>query len=391
MARLWSCGFELNSTTAGVEFDSASGSIVTNIARSGTYAGKTTSFGQTFRSQYRASSTQESVFYRFYLYIESYPVGLQWIMVFYSDADAGKVSIRCNSDGTLELWNHEDSSQIGSDSVALSTGQWYRIEVNIDTTTLASTAVEAKLDGTTFASGTANLSAAIARMTITNNNVTTEGVYYYDDLAINDSSGSIQNSWPGEGEIIHLRPNAGGDNTDWSEGTDTSFAEVDEVTPDDATTHIGSHDLDNISDFNIDATPAALAADDTINCVQVGVRAGAENASQTTAFVLRIKSAAAGTVEESSNINITTTAYATNANTAPRNYALTLYDLPGASTTAWTKATLDTTQIGVRLTAEDGLDDARVSTLWLLVDHKPAEVVAGVSTPGYRSLLGVGI
>jgi hypothetical protein len=58
----------------------------------------------------------------------------------------------------------------------------------------------------------------------------------------------------------------------------------------------------------------------------------------------------------------------TNANANPRNYALTLYDLPGASTDSWTKATLDTAQIGVRHTVDNGTNAVNVSTLWLLVD-----------------------
>ena len=96
--------------------------------------------------------------------------------------------------------------------------------------------------------------------------------------------------------------------------------------------------------------------------------------SGTQNFVLRIKASSGGTVEESGNILATTT-WQTNTAAAPRNYSLTLYDLPGASTTAWTKADLDTAQIGVKKI--DGLAVLnRISTLWLLVEHTPAVSVA---------------
>lgn len=53
-----------------------------------------------------------------------------------------------------------------------------------------------------------------------------------DDFIFNDTTGTVNNSWPGGGRIIHLRPNADTSTEEWSlsSGSD-SYALVDEETP----------------------------------------------------------------------------------------------------------------------------------------------------------------
>jgi hypothetical protein len=168
------------------------------------------------------------------------------------------------------------------------------------------------------------------------------------------------------------------------------YTMIDEVTPDDGTTMIGESATDTF-DVNLSATPAALASDDTINCVQVGVRFSVSSAAGTQpTVVLRIKASASGTTEESSAITFSSTSWFTNAIAAPRNYQLTLYDLPGASTTVWTKTDLDAAQIGAR-TTNDPTGTAQISTMWLLVDHKPAAAGAPTGNRGARMLMGIGL
>ena len=281
-------------------------------------------------------------------------------------------NLKLNTDGTIGLFN--GATQVGSYSSALNTSTWYCLELRTKRISNGNDIVEGRIDTVSFASSS---SLTLGVTTIDKVIIGDSGTNFstdirIDDWAINDSSGSFQNSWPGDGEIIHLRPNADGDTTTWF-GAD--FTDVDEVTPDDATTSIADNDAEDTYEANLDATPVALASDDTINVVQVGVRFREASAVAVDPIVvLRIKASSGGTVEESSNITLDSATWSTNAMAAPRNYALTLYDLPGASTTAWTKADLDTAQIGVRLT-NNADADAEVSTLWLLVDHTPA--VAG--------------
>lgn len=391
MARLYSIGYEHNSnTTEGQDFQNAS-TTTTSPIRSGTYSFQSNAAQEECRLNFNGGSdASTNHFFRIYVRFTTLAAGLYtFFQVIGGGAALTKVSLRINGVArTLELWNDEDTVQVGSDSSALTLDTWYRIELNVDSTTIASTALDARIDGVSFASGTVNLDTGMRAFTFGDpaNNVAHN--YQFDDVAVNNSSGSFQNSYPGEGEIIHLRPNAVGDTDAWD--ALTTFEDIDEVTPDDATTLISSLTAEDTHEVNIDATPAALASDDTVNVVQVGVRFNESvGTDPDPIFVLRIKASAGGTTEESASITANATVWNTNATANPRNYQLTLYDLPGASTTPWTKTDLDATQIGVRLTNSPvGL--AQVSTMWLLVDHKPA-AAATAAAVGYRNLLGVGI
>lgn len=389
--RLWSSGFELNSTTAGVEWTTASGtlSIQTTVVRSGTYAAEINVSNEVSGYVYQFSSANSNgpYFFRFYLRVATAPSANATIMDGVTTGSATRVRIRLNTDRTLQL--SDEDGDIGSASDALSLDTWYRIEVEFDVSGAAgSHVVRAKLDGTEFAGSSTRSSSGIASLRVGAIGLTT-GHWYLDDIAINDSTGSFQNSYPGEGSIIHLRPNAAGDNAGWVDGTGSTFAEVDEVTPDDITTFI-STDADNttISDFNIDATPAAIESDATINLVHVGARFNMDSADAAARFVLGVKATSGGTVEESAGIAPTGTTWVTNAPAAPRNYPLTLYDLPGASTTPWTKADLDTAQIRVRISVDPGVEDTQISTMWLLVDYTPAEAPPSTVV---QDVIGLGI
>src|SRR3990167_6828631 len=370
MSRIWSSGFELNSTSNGVEVTTQGNgsSIDSTVFRSGAYSWKVTLSVATSLSsyQYKASDTQGDFYYRTYLYITTLPGStVQIFTTFSSAASARKVAIRLTSTGTLQLYNQEDATQIGSDSSALNTGQWYRIELRVDTTTLATTAVDARLDGSSFASGTINLANAIRTLQwgAFDTNVTT--TLNFDDIAINDSSGSFQNSWPGAGEIKHLKPNAVGDNSQWTPTSGDNYTNVDEVTPDDATTLVNNISVVNtLDDYNLEAS--GLTADDSITLVQVGARLRQNDVACTDK--LRIKASSGGTVESSAGINQADTSWHTNAAALPFNYSLTLYDLPGASTTPWAASNLDTAQIGVEHTGGTTLG-TDVSTEWLLVEY----------------------
>lgn len=402
MARLWSCGFELNSLTNNVEVGTVMGAptISTTTVRSGTYAMRISSLSSGvamgFRLNFATAAGNGPYFFRVYLRIATLP-SAEMTIIQLNDTDATTtpvVRITLDNSGLLALF--DEDGQIGSDSSALSTNTWYRIEIEVDRTPAAgSQVVRARIDGTEFAgSATRDLSAGFLTYNVggnLNSEAQTVGDWFYDDLAVNDNTGSFQTTYPGEGEIIHLRPNAAGDNNAWTRGgTDSgaNWSQTSEVTPNDATDYVESNTSGQIDDYNLDATPAALESTDTINVVQVGCRAAVSDATGADPdFVLRIKDSSGGTVEESTSLDVNSVTWASPVplpNTPARLSKLTLYDLPGASTTAWTKATLDTAQIGIRESVADA-HFARVSTIWLLVDHKP-----GPTHPKTLSLLGVG-
>lgn len=385
MARLVSSGIELNTVSANVEFDQVNNTptISTGAKRSGSYGlNPTAGSVQDIQFDVGTADMNGPIYIRIYLLINTSPAALTSILVFNNAAASKFCRIRLATDNTLELWNA--SAKIGSSSSALSTGVWYRIELGYFNNTSSGFAeIEGKVDGTTFSSTTTDTSTTggLKYIRVGNVSATSNTDLYVDDIAINDSSGSFQNTWPGSGSILHLRPNANGDNTQWGGGTGGSeYAEVDEVTPDDGTTVRYKHTA-GTDDFNIENAPADIGASDTINVVSVGCRFAVDVGGGTQGIIVtRCKATSGGTVEESSNITIASTSYSTNnTNSNPGIYSLTLYDLPGASTTKWTKSDLDTAQIGVRLT-NNPTNTPRYTTVWMLVDYTPSS--------GTRRMLG---
>lgn len=370
--------------SGNVEFNgdiNGSLNVQTSVVRSGTYALRVNNLvsgaQKRVTHQFVASNNTGSYWFRFYFRLTTAPSADNQICNIRNSSGVRLIFIVLNSSGALELW--DEDGQIGSDSAALTTNTWYRVEIRTNGAGVgANDIVEAQIDGSVFAtSSTRDLSTGVFNFSVGGNlnaEAQTQADWCFDDMAVNDSSGSFQNDYPGEGEIIHLRPNGVGDNSDWT----GDYTSIDEVTPDDATTVITSNTLNQIEDVTLDDTPAAMDTTDVINCVQVGVHSSLDDATGADPnFVVRIKASPGGTVEESANLGPTSTVFTTWKPQAPRNPGLTLYDLPGASATAWTKADLDTAQIGVRETATD-THNVRVSTLWLLVDHKPG--VAGPSS-----------
>lgn len=380
MARIWDSGAELNSTSTTMEVyaDGAFGSggtiaISSTTKRTGSYSFRTNpaaTYGQ-FNYRFANAAANGPFYFRFYVNIATASSAIGYVLAFWDTTTSEQLTVRLDTARKLQVYDSAGTAR-GNLSAALSLNTWELIEVSYD----GAGVVSAKLNGTTFC----NVSIAPGAINnvfwgigVGNDTNAHTADLFWDDIAINDNTGSFQNTYPGEGGIIHLRPNATGDNDGWI-GT---WADIDEVTPDDATTVIQIHTLNTIEDVNIDNTPAAIGASDIINCIQVGIRSRDEAQAANAKATLRIKASSGGTVEESAEIS-STNSFNTNSSSVPRNYPFTLYDLPGASTTPWTKAGLDSAQIGVKCSTA-GTSDVRenlVTALWLLVDYKPGVAVA---------------
>jgi hypothetical protein len=118
---------------------------------------------------------------------------------------------RLTPTGKLRLY--VSNVQIGSDSIeTISADQWYRIELAIGLAVGAADTVELRLNGNVVASTTGhnltdlNMGLANWRFGWSAAGAGINKLVYVDDIAINDSLGSDQNSWPGPGQIVLLRP-----------------------------------------------------------------------------------------------------------------------------------------------------------------------------------------
>lgn len=400
MARITSVGFETNSTGADVEASSITWSgtglsIQTSTVRTGTYALKdiASSGGSSFTLKFSSSHSQ---FIRAYINISAYPAANDTILaVVDSNNGIGIGFIELTSTGALQLFYSNTSggfTQIGSNSSILSLNTWYMIDLHADDTGgTVSTVVEGRLGGSVFATGTVSIIVS-GNGGVPNGfgyfgdgivHASSSGTWYFDDIAINDSTGSNQNSYAGAGALTRILPNAAGDSNTFSvqvggtAGSANNFTRVNEVTPDDATSYNGSATLNQSDLFKLQ-DPAI--GTDTVNCIQILARMVQSATNTTIKIQLQWEKAASGTVGTNTAFNPNDTAFFL---TSP-GHDIVAYTNPDATTI--TESTLATSQIGYKLTAASGTVQIRISDIWMYIDHTPAVSVANHNL----SLLGVG-
>ncbi len=398
MARLASVGFELNSIVGGMELPAVSAgapTISSSIFHGGAYSMRVTSLttatAKCARLLFAGAAANGPYYCRVYFYVATAPSAEnQFVQLNDTNASTTPV-IYVTIDNSRVLRLYDEDGVIGSASSAVAADTWHYVEIEVDRTPAAgSQVVKAKLNGTEFAASTTrNLSSGVACFNFGLNlgsEANTAGDVYFDDAAVNDNTGSYQNTYAGAGSILFLRPNAAGDNSAWT----GSYTDIDEITPDDATTLVSSNTLDQVIDVNIENTPAAIGSGDVINYVAVGFRNNVADATGSDPrFAVRLKAVSSGTVDESAATVADQTGWRTqNDGALTANYkALTNnsnYEQPGGST-AWTKAALDTAQIGARITVGD-THAAQITALWLLVEYKVGsnnytQSVSGGTTP----------
>src|SRR3989344_4731924 len=386
--RVWSSGFENGSNGSTIvaydewEVIGSSPTHSSATKRSGGFAMQNNLSATTAYVQHNcaAAGNTGNSYIRFYLNITTGTNGQEVIMRTRDSATAGNAySIKINTaanNNTLELWDDIQSAQEGSDSSALSTGTWYRIEVAYVYSTKAITAY---LNGTQFATGTMDSTNDNINMLRLGVQTSTTANLFFDDVAINSDV------LPGSGKIVHMRPNADGDNHAWlhddgTTGDANNYTEVDEVVPDEGTSYVKRTTNGLPTDYyNLESsTTAGIASTDTITLTAIGTQLGASSttAHGTRELTIRIKST--GTESTTSNIDPSNTSYRIQSDAQPRIYYQHNYIDPNDSA-AWTTSDLDGLQVGITpdITDTTGTYEIRVSAIWVLVEYIPIITVSG--------------
>jgi hypothetical protein len=364
-----------------MEFETTSGtqSVQTTVFRVGPYALRVNpTAGSSFIRQPVFGTAQNAHGYlRVYVRIDSLPAATITIIRLADDSSNRCAQIQLTSTGTLILQDI-NGTQVGSPSTARTIGVWYRIELELDATSSPGS-LSARIDGATaFASGASSAQAPWSRVVLGPVTTTTCDLYFAD-VAINDVSGSLQNSWPGDGVVITKAPSAAGDANAWNNTANTAggtgnFDLVNELPPNDATDMVQGGTL-NIEDlYNLPSF--GVGANDTINVVMVGARFRNNIADATAAFKLECEKTSGGTIYQSAAIIPNSTSWRTNDPNVPRNYPIILHLDPDGS--AWTPGTLDSMQVGIKQTAT-GTNRLQMSSIWAAVDYTPA---AAPAVPG---------
>ena len=125
---------------------------------------------------------------------------------------------RKNADAvTLHLYIN--GNLVGSCSEAFLCNVWVRIEWRLLIDGISGV-FEVKRNGDTLLFFEGNTdphgTGHVRRLCLgTIDTVTATYVMYFDDVAVNDTSGDKNNGWPGRGRIIYLKPRGDGEHTDW--------------------------------------------------------------------------------------------------------------------------------------------------------------------------------
>lgn len=226
MARQVTCGAEVEvANRTGPDQTSTSGTVTRDTAlfRSGLASYKCDSTGSNVAAMVTPQGTvtvSTTAYFRAYFCFSALPAST--ISIFQVLFSTG-FSARITSGGKIQLWNDSTAAQVGSDSAATIVADgttWYRIELSTAiAATSHATAAELRLDGVSVASVTGldqtvgsnwrlGWMAAPGASKIVN----------IDDCAFNDSTGSVNNSWCGEGKVILMMPSSDNQRGVWTAG-----------------------------------------------------------------------------------------------------------------------------------------------------------------------------
>lgn len=173
--------------------------------------------------------------------------------------------------GTQTLDLYQSAALVQAGTVTIRSEQWYVIQVHvvIDNSGSFTTKVNNVTD-LSFSGDTQATSIASVRSFMMRGGAGTTGYenIYIDDIAVNDTAGSYQNSWPGLGGIFMLKPNADGAVADFtpSAGSD-HYALVDDVPANTTDWVQGDTTPGSMELFAVEATPAYVTAIDLLEVI----------------------------------------------------------------------------------------------------------------------------
>lgn len=266
----------------------------------------------------------------------------------------------------------------------LNAGEWHRIELAVTFTgaTLNTNSYVVKCDGTTVYSGSdMYLGTAPDRMTAgrnrTGSSLNTNGSWHtFDDLAVNDSTGAAQTSYPGDGKVWVLKPTAdSARGTNWFAGAATTtnlFNAVDNTPPvgvvsgsASASTQIenAAKDTTGLYDATMQSyTAAGVPSDHTVAVVNA---MGVSGSSAASALVRGVQLVSNPAIAESTN-----STPAAIAGTHPSNWTWT-----GTAYTYAPAVTLGTAPVARVRKGTSATTILMFEALYLLVETTPPLVV----------------
>lgn len=287
MTRLLQCGWETGGVdqlgvNIGATWLAPTVVSATPAPRSGVYClkcgngnGSQIGWGNASR-QIFAHASKTELYYAFGVYrndteTNSFPSRA----AFYTFDTAGLINnfLTFEDDGSCRAYYVTAGSQvptaqtlIGTSSISIPNNTWTLIEVHIIIATGATGTYEVKINGVSA------MSVATVRTAQTNANIGGFGLQFiriasgsgssssylaFDDIRVNDTSGSVNNTWCGDESIIMVRPTSAGDSTQFTRGgadSGNNYGQVDEAPPNALTDYVYSSTVGHLDLYNCGTT-----------------------------------------------------------------------------------------------------------------------------------------
>ncbi len=256
MARIWMCGLEQDSVDV---FDLIGGAFAISSAapRSDTFHVRTTGSGSV-RGRVDFSTPGAQLYLRVYARtITNTPAATAvWFVL----ADENGVSLLSITE-TGQVWLGDEGVGVDKGNAGALTTPYQRWEFRFLVDNAAGL-LDVRVDGVSMVSDSGidtrvGAVDTIGHFWLGNVDASAQDVKDFDDIAVNNVLGPDNNSWCGQGAILHGVAIANGNVNDFGrfpDGGEANWEDVDEIPPDDNTTYviagaIGDTELYEITDF----------------------------------------------------------------------------------------------------------------------------------------------
>ena len=377
------CGFELgllSLANGGGEVNTASAgniSISTTIKRTGDYALRvnpaTTGIGFIGLTGFATNGTAQvflatNLFPRIYIYVVTRPAANSEEIAQVIGSAGVKMTIRLTSDGKLQAYASDGTTQLGSDgTTVIPLNTWTMIEAKCGTGSVNGP-YEVKINGTSELSGTGNLTDGTGSELYIGKATNRNGQgydIYFDDVCIDDAA------YPGPGQVEYMGPTGNGNYTSATIGAGTGqlYQQVDERPGCDTTTSylLTTQVID-------EKYTAALES-----AANAGI-SGTIKAVQASTFIIRNGAGAnAAVLFRSGTTDSESVAFGSQLNW---QMASKIFETDPATSAAWAVSALDSIEIGI--TEKDNGTKTQLSWVGAFVDFVPAESSGGGGSKGKK-------
>lgn len=239
--------------------------------------------------------------------------------------------------GAVTISGYDGSTlRVTSPNISWLTGAYHVVEVHYKHAASPNGVIEIKFDGHTIASytGTVNSQSQTDTLQMYFSSFGSTIDVYYDDVAVNNVSGGMDNSWVGDGGVLAaLVPDGAGNYTDLIPDSGTAYQRVDEVPSNGDTDYVYESTVDKKSTYAMSAV-AGLPSGASISRVWVELSAK-ESAADGDKIATLLRSATTDSQGSDQNLSV-----------AYQRFLSAEYLTDPADAAAWTEAKVNALEAG---------------------------------------------